>query len=515
MISLQHIIPNIEQKLPPLLTGEAHCFVVQSSMWGDFLTQHLCLQETTLVLGSANTLERLQRFTSDLLSNENLRLAEWKHSRWFRKHGVLRSIAQAAAGSKIINIHVNYRELSEIERSVCSREFLLRLKNWAAANGKLLIFTLQAEVDNPDLTAFLNSAARGFTSLHMIYQGQPNWQWNLQYWFRGYAINRWSWELKEELLPNGGVNFQFVTHDNFAADTSRMGEKAPRFVCNTAIDEGEFVPSEWQPIDSNTELRDVLPQGTDAAVLLGITSREQLLNVAARIYELRKYFGPYLRIIARERDESLRLQDERILISSGANLVLPSEISTRRIIGIAETTVGFYYSLTLADSFAEIKNNQLTEEVRGYLMPLAFLSSIYTLEKKAEQQALDSVLIRAEPGTGLTAHSIVRRFSSRRPGDVITVIGDQVYLYLYGCRDSDVSNVLYMNFGIPSDNLFKNEVRLVKHGQIIDLQAQLVTEERLNPSPALDIESGYREDGAITRKVAAKTAPKVRKAEYL
>ncbi|WP_157981248.1 BcsE family c-di-GMP-binding protein [Aliidiomarina iranensis] len=515
MISLQNIIPNIEQRLPPLVAGETHCFVVQSSIWADFFIEHISMQQSTLVLGTADTVERMQRYTSDLLSNKNLHLAEWKHSRWLRPSSLLRSIAQAAAGSKVIVFNVNYRELSAVEQALCNRTFLLRLKNWASANGKLLIFTLQAEIDNPDLREFLNTSARAFGSLHMIYQGQPNWRWLLQYWFRGYTINRWNWELEEQRLPNGGITFEFVNHDNFASDTRRLGEKAPRFICDAGVDEGEFLPSEWQKIVYETDLRDELPQGSDALVILGISSRDKLLQVAERVFQLRKYFGPYLRIIVRERDESLRLQDERILISSGANLVLPSELGTRRVIGVAETTVGFKFTHTLPDNFADIKTSQIMDDVRGYLAPGMFLDKVLTLEKKAERQALDSVLIRAEPGTGLTAHTLVRRFSSRRPGDIISVLQGQVYLYLYGCRESDVSNVLYMNFGIPSDNLFKNEVRIVKHGQIIDARDGLVEDEHAAPSPVLDIQYSSRGESSVTRKVVEKTAPGVRKADFL
>ena len=228
MISLQKLIHNVEQKLPKLLLGEAHCFVVQSSLWSDVLIEHFCLQKSTLVLSSAASSERMQKRTGDLLSNTNLRLAEWKHSRWFGTEGLVRSIAQASAGCEVIVFNINYRDLNKIERTVCSREFLLRLKNWASTQKKLLVFALQAEVDNPELTQFLNSAARAFTSLHMIYQGQPNWRWTTRYWFTGFAITRWNWELKEELLPNGGLSFHLVERQPFNADAVRMGEKAPR-----------------------------------------------------------------------------------------------------------------------------------------------------------------------------------------------------------------------------------------------------------------------------------------------
>lgn len=515
MISLQEMFPNITQKLPAMRAEEAHCVITQSSAWIDHLLTLFSMQQPTLLLANANDLQGLERRIPDVEHNQSLTLAEWKHFKRFNATRILDAIHRAVTDQKVVVLHLNFHNPGILENNLLRDNFFSRLQHWAVRHHKLLVVLGLGEIDAANLPAFLDASARRFTSLHFIFQGQPHWRWSVQYWFNGYSLQRWNWDIREIQLDNECHRFELALQENERSPGELLGDKAPRFFCSNAIEDGEFLPSEWKRIAVDSDYREVIKEGTDAVFVIGLRNRQELPEIARRTFELRRFAGPYLRILIRARDESLRLQDERFLISAGATLVLPSELSTRRIVSFAETTIGFVYNHGIAETFEDLRTSQLVDDTRGYIVPLSFAVKARHLQKKAERQALDTILITADVATGLTPLTLIRRFGSRRPGDIITVSHGKVFLFLYGCRETDVGNVLFMSFGIPAASLFKREKRLTQHAQIIDACDALESEEKREASPDLTLLIQKTQTASKRPENDDLTQSRVRKASYL
>ncbi|RUO35779.1 hypothetical protein CWE11_03200 [Aliidiomarina sanyensis] len=516
LISLQSILPNSKPKLAPLVSSEAHCFVAQSIEWIWRLLDQVADQKPTCLLAQPDIIDRWQRRTEHEQAPQKVILGEWKHARKFHCGQVLLAIEKASVACDVIVLHLNFQAPGLIEKNLLTDDFFIQLQRWAARQNKLLLVMAQGEIDQDALHVFMQNIVRRFTSLHFIYQSQPDWRWSVQFWFQGYTLSRWNWDIREYTDAHGAVQLQIVTQDSEVTPTQRLGDKAKRLFCSNALEPGEFLPSDWKRIGAETDFRQHVEPGTDATLIIGMLNRDELIAIATRIFDLRKHAGMYLRILIRARDESLRLQDERFLISAGATLVLPSELSTRRVISLAETTLGFTYTHTLPETFDELKTNRLIDDVKGYLVPLDFVERVKRAQLKAERQGLDTLFIEADVATGLTPLSLIRRFRSRRPGDMITVSHGKLILFFYGCRETDAENVLYMSFGIPAANLFRREARFTRHGQILDACAQLEAEEKHHPSDDLSQAVSRRHDLAPrTPDLHTPAHGPVRKAKYI
>lgn len=518
MLSLSSIITGIPETTPLFKTGEVHTFVIQNSLWTSYLVEHISMQQPALLVAPATSLERTYKRMKGVLQQEHLHFAEWKHTKHFKLKHAVAALERMAKQTPVIFLHLNFNDIDSYSKDVLKNEFNRELSFWAASRGKILFILIEGDISDTKVQAYLTLNSRFLQSLHFIYKSHSYWRWNVQFWFSGYSLSRWQWDLLETTNQLGHSSFLVQDRQSDLSMATRLGEHAAKFICENALSSNDFTPSIWQRFGSDFDLKSALQPGSDAIVIIGLRSREQLFNIAELVFHLRKFAGKYLRILVRAFDESLRIQDERFLISCGATLILPSEISTRSLLNLAETTTGFVYTHTLPESFNDIQVKEATLDVKGYLPPLDFCNAVLEYEKRAKKYQIDSLLIEANLATGLNPVALIRRFSSRRFGDLLTFADKKMYLYLHACRESDANNVVSINFGLPIKSIFKQEVRSSSHSKII----YLVEELKLNSdhSQAADL---TLELNQLTTKTSSDAERKndvdvhrgVKKAEYL
>ncbi|STT45851.1 cellulose biosynthesis protein BcsE [Klebsiella pneumoniae] len=113
------------------------------------------------------------------------------------------------------------------------------------------------------------------------------------------------------------------------AETSvqpRSDEKA--ILSHVRVLEGAPPLSEyWTLFDTNDEVFNAGRTAQAATILFSITQNTQIEQLGRYIHTLRRQRGTALKIIVREQTPSLRATDERLLLSSGASLVIPSSAS--------------------------------------------------------------------------------------------------------------------------------------------------------------------------------------------
>lgn len=123
------------------------------------------------------------------------------------------------------------------------------------------------------------------------------------------------------------------------AETSvqpRSDEKA--ILSHVRVLEGAPPLSEyWTLFDTNDEVFNAGRTAQAATILFSITQNTQIEQLGRYIHTLRRQRGTALKIIVREQTPSLRATDERLLLSSGASLVIPSSASLSRCLTLIES----------------------------------------------------------------------------------------------------------------------------------------------------------------------------------
>lgn len=515
MISLQAMIPNLEQQLPPLRLKEMHCFVVQNAAWSDFLLGHLG-QQPTLLLAPHHFIERMLQRQPMLRDMPTLSCAEWVHRRRVRLAKLIKSIAKQAINHQVIVIQVDCHKAELIEETLRTVGFLQQLKEWTVAENKLVLFSLYSELDNPAIQPLLQGSSSLFTSLHFVNQSYPNWHWTVQYWFDGYRVEQASIHLLEQQTTEGNTIFSYAEQKSERLDntTNLMGDKAPRFYQQEVLAAGESIPAKWQVIELPTDVATLQLRGSDAVFLLSLKQRDNLFALAETVFKLRKVCGKYLRIIIRVRDTFLRFEDKRLLVMAGANLVAPAEMNIRQVINFAELTIGFSYNINQSEQFSTLQRQYHIDDVRGYLHAELFLKHVMAIEHKAESRSVETVLIKAQVAAGITPQILISRFGNRRSGDIISFIGEHLYIYLYSIRTDDLDQILFMRFGLPVQNLFKDELRITEHSQILDICDALAEQESRTPSIDFSAELQTLQERQVSKPVIA-VPDAVRKATFI
>lgn len=483
MIFLRDMVVCInDDELPKLAAKESHCIVLEKNDWVIHIVRSLAQRLPTAIFSSADFASRLTSKHPTLLESENLQLAEWKYTRRFNTQKAIAAIAHAAEHQTVIILPLNIDTPSQQESFFLREDMLQRLTTWAYQANKIFIIALYGHSDTLKTRSLLTQSARMFTSLSFVYHELTDIRWKASFWFTGYAVNQWSWTLTLCAETN---KLQLNKQASENVLSPLLGHNAPRLFLKSAIKMNEKLPTNWTLVNSDEHLLAQLTKGSDALIVLGLASKDAFYSTAQKIYNLRKLHGPHLRIIVRSLTEAVRLQDERALIAAGATMVLPNDLSFRRLLNLADNTVGSLYSHTLPKNIDQLHIGKQRNDIKGYATPLMFINAVRELTIQAQQQNTHTALIQADVATGLTATSIVRRFGSRRAGDVITSIDKQLYIFLVGCRESDIDYALNMSLGIPTQTIFTRQVRLTAPMQILDLIEQLEHHERQYPTADL------------------------------
>lgn len=122
------------------------------------------------------------------------------------------------------------------------------------------------------------------------------------------------------------------------AETSAAAQRRKSDLSHVRVLEGAPPLSEyWTLFDTNDEVFNAGRTAQAATILFSITQNTQIEQLGRYIHTLRRQRGTALKIIVREQTPSLRATDERLLLSSGASLVIPSSASLSRCLTLIES----------------------------------------------------------------------------------------------------------------------------------------------------------------------------------
>lgn len=261
--------------------------------------------------------------------------------------------------------------------------------------------------------------------------------------------------------------------------------------------------AQWQLFEDNDGLINRAQQASAATVIFNLSHNDQIASLAANIHSLRRTRGAGLKIVVREMQTSLRYSDERLLLACGVNTIVPYGAPMSRFLTTLEGIQGQTYNRHVpADLKMLLKAMQPLQE-KGYLSMERFCESVTLLvNNTALPENGKGLLVALRPVPELRPEQAVTLCKPRRYGDLVTMMGDRLYLFLSSCRYNDLDTALKFIFRLPHDEIFANRLVWYEDLQILSEVRQM---KELIPSAWQEVQSAGL--APVTAPVAA--APQV------
>ncbi|TCW14340.1 cellulose biosynthesis protein BcsE [Raoultella sp. BIGb0138] len=246
----------------------------------------------------------------------------------------------------------------------------------------------------------------------------------------------------------------------------RSDEKA--VLSNLRVLEGAPPLSEyWTLFDTNDAVFNAGRTAQAATLLFSITQNEQIEQLGRYIHTLRHQRGSALKIVVREQTPSLRATDERLLLSSGANMVIPSSAPLSRCLTLIESVQNQKFTRHIPDDFATLLTWSQPLKLRGYQKWDAFCEAVHNIMANTMLPA-DSkgVMVALRPAPGLRVEQALTLCRPNRMGDIMTIGNNRLVLFLSFCRVNDLDTALNHIFPLPTGDIFSNRMIWFEDKQI-------------------------------------------------
>lgn len=104
---------------------------------------------------------------------------------------------------------------------------------------------------------------------------------------------------------------------------------------------------------------------------------------------------------------------------------------------------------------------------RGYLPVSRFVEAVRAALAGSAALAVQCALVRLPVVPGLQPADALRYCALRRAGDICTADRESVHVFLFACRESDLTRAFDRLFRLPVTELFAEEVRCLSRGAIL------------------------------------------------
>jgi cellulose biosynthesis protein BcsE len=170
---------------------------------------------------------------------------------------------------------------------------------------------------------------------------------------------------RQQLIVLQDENGWRLAQDEETVVQPRSDEKV--ILSNLRVLEGAPALSEyWTLFDTNDAVFNAGRMAQAATLIFSITQNEQIEQLGRYIHTLRRQRGSALKIVVREQTPSLRATDERLLLSSGANMVIPSGAPLSRCLTLIESVQKQQFTRHIPEDFNTLLTWSQPLKLRGY-----------------------------------------------------------------------------------------------------------------------------------------------------
>ncbi|WP_261641833.1 cellulose biosynthesis protein BcsE [Erwinia mallotivora] len=356
------------------------------------------------------------------------------------------------------------------------------LKSW--------IKKIQRTLSKKSLSLLIITSGSGInhlrSQLQVFYRhidGLAHLDWQQDSWH--YRINWWA--NKTGMVADRTVRFAFK-EPRFVL-LNQQAQKPPLtlndeqlFLAERSVLEGAPpLSSQWSLFDDNDSLYERAQQASAATVVFSLQQSDQISSLAAQVHSLRRTRGTALKIVVREMQTALRYSDERLLLACGVNALVPFSAPLSRFLTALEGIQGQSYNRHVPADFSVLLGSMRPMQERGYLPLEDFCPSVTQLVSNTLlPENGKGLLVALRPVPELKAEQALTLCKPRRDGDLVTQVGDRLYLFLSSCRFNDLNTALKFIFRLPHDEIFTNRLVWYEDLQILS-EIRLIA--RNVPSP--------------------------------
>ncbi|WP_436857340.1 cellulose biosynthesis c-di-GMP-binding protein BcsE [Citrobacter tructae] len=258
----------------------------------------------------------------------------------------------------------------------------------------------------------------------------------------------------------------------------RSDEK--RILSNITVLEGAPPLSEhWKLFDNNEALFNEARTAQAATLVFSLQQNSQIEPMARSIHTLRRQRGSALKILVRENIASLRATDERLLLGCGANMVIPWNAPLSRCLTLIESVQGQKFSRYVPEDISTLLSMTQPMKLRGFQKWDMFCEAVHNMMNNTLLPADGKgVMVALRPVPGIRVEQALTLCRPHRTGDIVTIGGNRLVLFLSFCRVNDLDTALNHIFPLPTGDLFSNRMVWFEDSQI---SAELVQMRLLSP----------------------------------
>lgn len=214
------------------------------------------------------------------------------------------------------------------------------------------------------------------------------------------------------------------------------------------------LPGIWQRVDTLVGMMHATRTARSATLILTFQRDTRIRLLAEAVHTLRLSLGKSARIVVREKDASLRYQNEALLLRLGVNLVVHRDVAATRLPLLLESLRGQVFNRDVNINFEEALACVLPTRLRGYLSPARFVREVELILARAETLSVPYALVVARAKAPEKIEEILSGASVSRAGDLISSDGQQCFVFLNACPQPALLQTLQRIFGTQFDELF-------------------------------------------------------------
>lgn len=198
----------------------------------------------------------------------------------------------------------------------------------------------------------------------------------------------------------------------------------------------------WVFADNLLGLLHASRKAVAATVILAYTRDTDLRQLAQAAHTLRITLGKQVRIVVRELDASLRYQNELLLVNLGVNLVIHRAVPVGNLPLALASLKGQVFSRDVEVDFEAALASVTPTHAQGHLPPARFVREVEEIVERSKALSVPYVLLSMPIPAGTNPADCVARFSINRDGDLLTVAGRSLHLFLSACPQVNVQLAL-------------------------------------------------------------------------
>ena len=251
------------------------------------------------------------------------------------------------------------------------------------------------------------------------------------------------------------------------------------------------MPGIWQRVDTPVGMMHATRNTRSAICILSFDGDSNLQQLAETVHSLRISLGRYARIVVQEKDASLGHQSEALLLRLGINLVIHRDVPAARLPTLLQSLSGQVFKREIEANFEAAVESAFPSKQRDYLPVTTFAREVNVMLDRAETLGVPCAMITGKPMPGTTLTDILTNSQLSRPGDMMSSDGEQCYIFLNACLQSEIVVTLEGILGMAVTVAFDDPKLFIQREEIQpELAALLSTAERVVPPDAPSKKTG-------------------------